>query len=132
MIHNPTIRWVRWVPVVLAVLIVVGVIAFNQITHVPDLPLETAKVLVSRAPEFNRYAQLVKVEDVFHAKDSMDSASYGRFTFRYFKSPPDAPPIEARADFQYWDGTWHLSQFDYGCPSDCHDVLVYNAPPKHD
>jgi len=70
----------------------------------------------------------------------MDSVSYGLFTFVHLNSALDAPPIKGWADFRYWDGEWHLNEFDYGCnhsgldptmqATDCHSVQVYNPPPK--
>lgn len=113
---------------------------FNGIFRIPDLSVLEASSLISRAPEFNRYSRLLKVERVDHLKHSMNSVSYGRFTFAYLNSAPKAPPIKGWADFRYWDRGWHLNQFDYGCdhsgldPSmqatDCHFVDVYNFPPK--
>jgi hypothetical protein len=58
----------------------------------------------------------------------MKRASYGQFTFRYLDAPGDARAISARAHFGYWRGAWHLSDFDYLCPSDCHFVDVYKEP----
>jgi hypothetical protein len=98
--------------------------------RVPDLPLAEAAKIISRAPEFNRYARLVKVEAVDHMKDSMDGVSYGQFTFLYLNSPSDAPPIKAQADFRYIEGKWYLNGFDYGCPKDCHFVDIFDGPDK--
>jgi hypothetical protein len=98
--------------------------------RVPDLPLAEAARIISRAPEFSRYARLVKVEAVYHMKDSMDSVSDGSFTFLYLNSPPDATPIKAEADFRYMEGKWYLNGFDYGCPGDCHMVNVCDGPDK--
>jgi hypothetical protein len=110
------------------------------VLRVPDLTVSWASDLISRAPEFNRYARLLKVERVDHLKDSLDSVSYGLFTFAYLDSPSDVPPIKAWADFRYWDREWHLNEFDYGCdhrgldpgmlPTDCHIVHCYNPPAK--
>ena len=101
-------------------------------THIPDLSPIKAADLISRAPEFNRYARLVKVEHIFRLKKSMDSVSMGTFTFQHLNSPADAAPIKANADFRYWDGTWHFNQFDYGCPSDCRTVDIDNGIPRHE
>src|ERR1051326_1746795 len=126
-------------------LICVGFVAFMcaictncSIIGVPDLTVSEASILISRAPEFNRYAPLMNVRSILHLKDSMDSVSYGLFTFAYLNSPPDAPPIKGWADFRYWEGKWHLNQFDYGCDhsgldpgmiaTDCHSVNVYILP----
>jgi hypothetical protein len=108
--------------------------------RIPDLTLTEASMLISRAPEFNQYARLRKVERVDHLRGSLDSVSYGLFTFLQFDSPSDAPLIKGWADFRYWDGKWHLAEFDYGCDhsgldptmraTNCHSVGVYNAPPK--
>lgn len=101
------------------------------VNRIPDLSLAEAGEIISRAPKFNRYARLVKVESVDHAKDSMDSVSYGKFTFQYLNSPGDVPPIESRVDFRYHEGKSYLNQFDYGCPTDCHIVDVFDGPDKH-
>ena len=108
--------------------------------RIPDLTASEGAVLISRAPEFNRYARLLKVERVDHLKDSMNSMSYGLFTFVHLNSLPGAPPIKGWADFRYWDGKWYLNQFDYGCnhsgldptmrATDCHSVDVSNPFAK--
>jgi hypothetical protein len=97
----------------------------------PDLPIADAAKIISAASEFNRYARLVKVERVDHLKGSMDTVSYGEFTFRYLDHPSDAPTIMAKADFRYIEGKWYLNEFFYGCPgTDCHSVNVYDGPDK--
>jgi hypothetical protein len=101
------------------------------VNRVPDLSPSDAVSLISRAPEFNRYARLVKVESIHHQKDSMEGVSFGTFAFLYLNSPADAPLIEATVDFRYHEGKWYLNQFDYGCPHDCHFVYVYDGPEKH-
>jgi hypothetical protein len=122
----------RWLPAALWVAVVFGMAAIYHIAYIPDLsPLQAAD-LISRAPEFSRYARLIKMEGITHAKDSMNSMSYGSFTFQYTNSPTDASPIKANADFRYWEGTWHFNQFDYGCPSDCHVVDIHNDVPIHE
>jgi hypothetical protein len=100
------------------------------VNRIPDLSLAEASEIISRAPEFNRYARLVKVERVDHAKDSMDDMSFGKFTFAYLNSPSDAPLIEASVDLRNHEGKWYLNQFDYGCPRDCHFVYVFDGPDK--
>jgi hypothetical protein len=62
-------------------------------THIPDLTPVKAAELISRAPEFNRYAQLVNVEGIHHAKGSMDPMSDGSCTFQHLNSPADASPV---------------------------------------
>jgi hypothetical protein len=99
---------------------------------IPDLTVSGASALISQAPEFNRYARLLRVERVDHLKDSMDSVSFGLFTFVQLNSRQDALPIKGWADFRYWDREWHLNEFDYGCDhsgidpgmraTDCHIV----------
>jgi hypothetical protein len=106
----------------------------------PDLTASEAAKLISRASEFNRYARLITVERVNHLKDSMDSVSYGLFTFVQLDSPTTGATIKGWADFRYWDREWHLNEFDYGCDhsaldpemrtADCHIVHCYNPPPK--
>ena len=86
-----------------------GIALSCYMVRVPDLPLTEAAKIISRAPEFNRYARLAKVEAVDHMKPSMDSVSHGQFTFLYLNSPSDAPPIKAQADFRYIEGKWPQS-----------------------
>jgi hypothetical protein len=124
---------------ILVCLVLAACPAIHYMTRISDLPLSEVAALISRAPEFNRYARLLNVDRVEHLKDSMDSVSYGFFTFVYLNSRSDAA-IRAWADFRYWDGKWHLIQFDYGCDhsaldsasrlTDCHSVQCYNPPPK--
>jgi hypothetical protein len=85
--------------------------------------------IVSNAPEFNRYARLVAIDEVRTIKDSEDRA-VGRFRFVYLNSPLESKPIEATVDFHFVEGRWYLNLFDYGCPSDCHRVDVYDGPWK--
>ena len=81
----------------------------------PDLTSEVAAVLISNAPEFNRYAKLVRVDSLTRQGDSLaECCCYGFFAFSYLNAPSDAPTIKAYADFRYWDGTWHFTGFDYG------------------
>ena len=122
----------RWLPIALSVAVVLGAAALWYASYIPDLPPAKAEQLIAQAPEFSRYARLIKVQSVFHYKDSMDSVSHGEFTFQYLNAPANAPIIKSNADFRYWDGTWHLNQFDYGSPYDCHIIDVYNGLPKHE
>ncbi len=97
---------------------------------IPDLSLAEAAEIVSRAPEFNRYARLVNVDSLHHARDSMDHVTFGNFTFRYLGSAPDAPLIRASADFRWHGSKWFLNEFSYGCPRDCKTVWVRDGPDK--
>jgi hypothetical protein len=115
---------------VLAPVVYLGA-AFCYAGYVPSLPVSKARELIARAPEFNRYAHLVTVASVNQGKESMDSLSYGRFMFQFRNAPSDAAAIPAVADFRYSHGAWRLHTFDYGCPSDCRQVTVYN-PPEDD
>ena len=96
----------------------------------PDLSPKEAADLIARAPEFNRYARLVKVGDIFHYKDSMDSVSDGDFTFQYLNAPADAAPIKATADFRYFEGKWYLNEFSYGSRPDVETVHVWDGRPQ--
>jgi hypothetical protein len=123
-----------------AVAIAFAIAAGCSIVRIPDLTVSEATRLISRASEFNRYARVIKVERVDHLKDSMDSVSFGFFTFVQLDSPSTATPIKGWADFRYWDREWHLNQFDYGCDhsalkpgaraEECHIVDCYNPPPR--
>jgi len=94
--------------------------------YVSNLPPSDAGRLISQAPEFNRYARLVRVESLYQGKDSMKRSADGQFTFYQLAS--GSPVISARVHFSYWRGAWHLSNFDYGCPGNCQFVQVYNDP----
>jgi hypothetical protein len=118
-------RWTGLLP--LLAVIYMGAALYHA-AHVPDLPVSTAEDLIRRAPEFNRYARLIRVEDVQHLTGSLDHTSLGQFTFRYLNASTDMPPIRADVDFRYWRGKWHLNNFSYGCPSECHTVDVYKEP----
>jgi hypothetical protein len=130
----------RHAGLILVCLVTAACPAIHYLTGIPDLPLPEAAKIISRAPEFNRYARLLNVERVDHLKDSMGSVSYALFTFLPLNSAPEAPPIKGWADFRYWGRGWHLNLFDYGCDhrgldattraTGCHRVDVYNPPPK--
>jgi hypothetical protein len=122
----------QWLLASGGVAVLLGMVTGCRVFGPPDLSPREAADIISRAPEFNRYSRLVKVRSIDHLKDSMDSVSYGDFTFQYLNSPADAPPIEANADFRYLDRKWYLNGFDWGCPSDCHIVWVHDGPRKRD
>jgi hypothetical protein len=126
---------------ILVCLVLAACPAIHYLTRIPDLPRSEAAKIISNAPEFNRRARLLSVERVLHLKDSMDSVSYGLFTFIHLNSAPDTPPIKGWADFRYSDREWRLIQFDYGCnhrgldatmqgTMDCQSVDVDNPPKK--
>jgi hypothetical protein len=98
----------------------------------PDLAAPAAADLISGAPEFNRYAQLLSVDNTTRDGDSLaDCCYHGYFTFRYLNAPSDATPIKAQAQFRSYDGVWHLFNFTYGCPgSGCQTVWVQTPPLK--
>jgi hypothetical protein len=102
----------------------------HNVTPPPDLRGSEAAKIISQAPETNRYARLVNVERVDHMKDSMDSVSYGYFTFVYLNAPAKVSPIRGQADFRYIEGKWYLNGFEYGCPKDCHIVNIHDGPSK--
>jgi hypothetical protein len=81
----------RWLPIALSVAVGFGMAAIYYAAHVPDLSPKQAADLISRTPEFNRYARLIKIETLFHQKKSMDSVTDGTFTFQYLNFPTDAP-----------------------------------------
>ncbi len=101
--------------------------------HVPDLTVTEAAQIISGAPEFNRYARLLRVGRLNHPKDSMAFVTFGAFSFVYLNAPPDAVPIEARVEFYYHEARWYLSEFSYvgyEGPRDFHTVNVYDGPDK--
>jgi len=79
---------------ILACLVLAAYPAIHYLTRIPELARSEAAEIISRTPEFNRYARLLNVERVDHLKDSMDSVSYVLFTFAHLNSAPDAPPIK--------------------------------------
>jgi hypothetical protein len=115
----------RWfTPAVLAI----AILACR--TPVPDLSPDEARDIISREPKFNQYARLVEVQALFHARKSMDYSTTGKFTFRYLDASPDSTPVLADVQFRYHEGKWYLHQFDYGCPTECHFIYVYDGPPQ--
>jgi len=104
--------------------ILAGMIACVQRKPVTaDLSIGTASELISRAPEFNRYAKLLTVDSTTREPDSLADCCYrGIFTFQYINAPAGQSPIKASAEFRYYDRAWHFTHFDYGCPTDCHFV----------
>src|SRR5579871_2010247 len=128
MVSAAKLAW-RRAKVILPVVLLYFILAFYYSDHVPDLPATKAADLVTHAPEFSAQARLVRVEDLYHLKGSQNGMAEGHFIFQP-SNAAGATPIEARADFRYWDGAWHLNQFDYGCPADCHTVDVHKKPPR--
>jgi hypothetical protein len=118
---------------ILIVCIAAAILALiiGYVGHAPDISLSDAAGIISRAPEFNRYARLVEVESIYPQKDSMAGVAFGKFTFLYLNAPINSPLMEADVDFRYHEGQWYLNQFDYGCPTDCHSVEVHDGPDKH-
>jgi hypothetical protein len=92
----------------------------------PDLTEPEAARLISRAPELNRYAQLLTVDNTTRDGDSLRNCCYhGQFTFRYLNAETGAAPIKAYAEFRYYDREWHFTSFEYGCPgTQCQSVVV--------
>jgi hypothetical protein len=110
---------------------IAGVLFFRLLTHVPDLAPSDAARIIEQAPELNRYARLVKVNDLRHMPASLSSQTLGKFTFTFLEAAPGAKPIEANVDFRYIGGKWYLNGFSYGCPADCHFVHVLDGPELH-
>ena len=102
-----------------------------DMTRPADLSKADAAKILSAAPEFNRYARLVKIVEVDRMKAELQNMSFAPFMFHYLNSPSDAAPMEGKADFRYIKGQWYLDQFDYNCPVDCHIVYVHDGPEKH-
>ena len=111
--------------------ILISLAAFGCNTApVPDLQPEEAAQIISHAPEFRRYARLLRVESVVHDKGSMYHFSFGEFKFAFLDSPSGTPPIQARVQFQYQEGKWYLEKFDYGCPRHCRVITVHDGPDR--
>jgi len=121
---------VRRLPVALLVAVVLGLATIWYVSHIPDLPPAKAAELIEQAPEFNRYARLVKVQNLWHYKGSMHTMSEGEFTFQYLNAPAGELPIRAKADFRYWEGAWHLNEFEYGSQSEWRRVGIADNSPK--
>ena len=71
---------------IFACLVLAAWLANHYFSRIPDLPRSEAAQIISRTPEFNRYARLLNVEGVDHLKNSMDSVLYGLFTFVHLNS----------------------------------------------
>jgi hypothetical protein len=99
--------------------------------RIPELSKTEATEIISRAPEFNRYARLLTVDQLLDSNDdSMAGVTYGKFTFQYLGAPADAPLIRGDLDFRYQEGKWHLNGFTYDCPGKCKTVHVYDGPDR--
>ena len=109
-------RVFRWLLV--AFLIVIGMLAFLGWLivgpHTPDLPPKQAVQLISDTPEFNRNARLVTIASTTRGTCSLNDCCY--FADFTFVSNGSTAPVPARAEFRYWNGSWHLSSFSYGAP----------------
>lgn len=84
----------RWMPWMVAFTVVYFVVADWVADHVPELTRAEAAALIGRAPEFHRYARLVRVR------------CFGEYSFQYRNAPAGAPTMEANARFADWDGAW--------------------------
>jgi len=117
---------IELVACVIAVLLTISTACGRPKPISPDLMAPAAAELISRAPEFNRYAQLLTVDNTTRDGDSLaDCCYHGYFTFRYLNAEAGATPIKAYAEFRYYDGVWHFTGFNYGCPgSRCQSVVV--------
>jgi hypothetical protein len=94
--------------------LIVGLILYYS-RPIPHLPSSEAAALISQAPEFKRIGRLVRVDNVFHYKDSGFEGSRAQFEFTLFNSDRKTPLIKGNAGFAYWDRSWHLKEFSYGC-----------------
>ena len=83
----------------------------------PDLtPIEAAKI-ISRTPEFNDTRALVRVKSAGRLKGSeSDCCAAAEFQFRQTNALSSNDVIGAKAEFQFWEGGWHLKDFWYGQP----------------
>lgn len=126
--RSTTKRWGYLIPLVAIVWFVAAV---WRADYVSNLPVSDAERLISQAPEFHRYARLIRVGSIYQGKDSMKRRADGNFSFNYLDRPGNSPAISGRAAFFYSRGAWYLGDFDYGCPDDCHSVQVYIEPEDH-
>jgi hypothetical protein len=90
----------------------VAIIAWITLTGgSPALEPKGAASIISSTPEFSRTGSLVAVPYTFAVNDSMGESSVAEFTFREHET---GVIMQARGDFEYWSGRWHLRRFDYG------------------
>jgi hypothetical protein len=111
------------------VIIALAGLAWLVAPHSPDLTPTQAKQIISATPEFNQSRAVVAVSETTRAGDSMaDSLYFAKFTFT---SSGATEPIAADAEFQFWNGGWHLQQFSYGERPDIEVVQIKsNVPPS--
>lgn len=97
----------------------------------PDLTPSEAARIISRTPEFNVTRKLVSVKTAGRLTGSLsDCCAAAEFQFREIKSSSSNDVIDAKADFQYWERSWHLKDFWYGQRPEVTTVSVQSDLPK--
>jgi hypothetical protein len=102
------VAWRCWT----ALLAVAGIGCGERRPTSPPLGKTEAAALISARPEFNRYATLLAVTSTDREGDSLKDCCYNaEFTF---VQKGHSDPIQARAQFRWWNDKWHLHTFTYG------------------
>lgn len=100
-------------------------------SHRLDLKSAQAASIISSTPEFNSNRSLVKVSYSERFDDSTreHDRAYAWFTF---KEQGFAAIVEAKAEFQYRSGDWHLRCFYYGHERNEKRVeITRDVPPEN-
>ena len=91
----------------------------------PDLTPTGAAKIISRTPEFSVTRRLVSVKSAGRLSGSQSDCCAGaEFQFRETGASSPNRVLDAKADFQYWEGNWHLKEFQYGQPPDVTTVHI--------
>jgi hypothetical protein len=97
----------------------------------PDLTPAKAGEIITRTPEFNGSRTLLAVKSTTRGAGSLDLCCYtAEFTFRETTATSKPAAIDAKAEFRYWEGGWHLQDFWYGRLPDITTVDIQSDPPK--
>jgi hypothetical protein len=96
----------------------------------PALKPTSAASIISSTREFNRTGSLVAVPYTFRVDDSMGERYYAEFTLREHGT---AITTQAKGEFKYWSGNWHLRWFQYGKYPEVKTVeITSDVPPPEE
>ena len=126
---------IRFVSSKFTALTVIAIAFFISGCTGPPLTVTQAEKVIAQTPEFIESRQLIAVTDLWDtgrtSSHRYDHCCYtGLFTFRFTKTrlntTQHGEAIEARAEFRYFDGKWHLQTFNYGQPPNVEIVWIKN------
>jgi len=96
--------------------------------HTPDLTRDAAKRIISARPEFNRTREIVEVSTPLRGQDSLKDCCYdAQFTF---VTGDSTILIVSQAQFQFWNDSWHLTDFTVPKESGYADLIHIESDPR--